>query len=268
MLVEIAEGVHVWREPVLDVNATVVVGSTKCLVVDTLSSVAQATRLATAVRAVTDRPIELVNTHVHFDHWYGNAAFGAERIWSQRQWDIDAQPIAAAIGDYGDAGPGFADELAAVDPVPPTHSVEVEESVDLGGRTAVLAHLGRGHTDHDLVVVVPDAHVAVCGDLVEQGAPPSFGDAYPLDWPATLAALAGRLTDAGGSWQLVPGHGAVVDQEFLHRQHGELASLEWLCRDGYGDGRDPLELAQRSPFGPEHSLVAIRRAYADLDGRA
>ena len=29
--------------------------------------------------------------------------------------------------------------------------------LDLGGRGVTLRHLGRGHTDHDLVVHVPDA---------------------------------------------------------------------------------------------------------------
>ncbi|WP_279580660.1 MBL fold metallo-hydrolase [Fodinicola feengrottensis] len=151
-----------------------------------------------------------------------------------------------------------------MEPIPPTDAVPTERTLDLGGREVTLAYLGRGHTDHDLVALIPDAHVAVCGDLLEQGAPPSFGDAWPLEWPATLAALGSRLS---GSWQLIPGHGAVVDLSFLHRQHSELAALEWLCREGYGDDRSPAELAARSPFNADHSLVAIRRAYAALDGR-
>jgi glyoxylase-like metal-dependent hydrolase (beta-lactamase superfamily II) len=264
MLEEIAERVFVWREPMLDVNATVVVGDQAAVVIDTLSSPAQASRLASAVRATTSAAVQVVNTHAHFDHWYGNEVFAAEHIWAHRCWDVDVQPVSAAISEYGHLGPGFADELAGVDPTPPTSPVPSEQVIDLGGRTVTLAYLGRGHTDHDLVALVPDARVAACGDLLEQGAPPSFGDSWPLEWPATLAALASRMT---GSWQLVPGHGAVVDLAFLHRQHSELAALEWLCRDGYGDGREPSELAPRSPFGPDHSLVAIQRAYAALDGQ-
>jgi glyoxylase-like metal-dependent hydrolase (beta-lactamase superfamily II) len=264
MLEEIAERVYVWREPILDVNATVVVGDSSAVVIDTLSSPAQAARLSIAIRATTALPLQVVNTHVHFDHWYGNEVFAGSPIFAHHCWDVGEAPVAAAISGYGHLGPGFADELAGVEPTSPTTAVSTEQTLDLGGRTVTLAHLGRGHTDNDLIALVPDAHVAVCGDLLEQGAPPSFGDAWPLEWPATLAALGTRLAD---HWQLVPGHGAVVDTAFLHRQHSELASLEWLCREGYGDGRDPTELAQRSPFGPDHSLVAIRRAYADLDGR-
>ena len=38
-----------------------------------------------------------------------------------------------------------------------------------------IAHLGRGHTDGDLVVVVPDADVVFAGDLIESAGPPSVG---------------------------------------------------------------------------------------------
>ena len=63
-----------------------------------------------------------------------------------------------------------------------------------GGRVGRLRHAGRGHSAGDLValVAVLDADVAVVGDLVEQGGPPRFDDAYPLEWPDTLAALQHR----------------------------------------------------------------------------
>ena len=46
-------------------------------------------------------------------------------------------------------------------------------AVDLGGGVRVEAvHLGRGHTDGDLVVVVPGSDVVFAGDLVESAGPP------------------------------------------------------------------------------------------------
>jgi glyoxylase-like metal-dependent hydrolase (beta-lactamase superfamily II) len=91
--------------------------------------------------------------------------------------------------------------------------------LDLGGRTVALRHLGRGHTDHDVVAHVPDAATVFAGDLVEQGAPPSVGpDSDLAAWPATLdalLALAPRL--------VVPGHGDPVDAAFVTEQRAELA---------------------------------------------
>ncbi len=63
------------RYPVLDVNATLVVGDGGALLVDTLSTPGQATELAAAVAAVTSAPLTVVNTHHHFDHCFGNATF-------------------------------------------------------------------------------------------------------------------------------------------------------------------------------------------------
>jgi glyoxylase-like metal-dependent hydrolase (beta-lactamase superfamily II) len=109
---------------------------------------------------------------------------------------------------------------------------------------------------------VPDVAVVVAGDLVEQGAPPSFEDSYPLDWPDTLTdllALQPRL--------VVPGHGAVVDAEFVHDQRAQLSKLEWLIRDGDYDNGTLEAVAAQAPFGPEVGLVAVRRGYANLSGQ-
>jgi hypothetical protein len=116
-------------------------------------------------------------------------------------------------------------------------------------------------------VVVPDAATVIAGDLVEESGPPGFGDSWPLDWPATAAALLEVVAGLVGTVTVVPGHGAPVGEAFLAAQHADLAQLAWLCRDGHRDDRPPQDVAVRSPFGAEMSLLAVRRAYADLDGR-
>ena len=120
-------------------------------------------------------------------------------------------PAAEWATYYRDRGdPVTADALAATDPPLPDHPVDPDASVDLGGRTVGLRHLGRGHTDHDVVVHVPDAAVVFAGDLVEQGAPPDLGDAVVAEWPATLDALLALRPAV-----VVPGHGEPVDARFV-----------------------------------------------------
>jgi glyoxylase-like metal-dependent hydrolase (beta-lactamase superfamily II) len=98
--------------------------------------------------------------------------------------------------------------------------------LEVGGRRVELRFSGRGHTDHDLVVVVPDAGVAFWGDLVEEGAPPVYADdAFPLQWPATLDRLL-----AWAPTVVVPGHGDVVGHGFVRGQGEELAAMAGLCR--------------------------------------
>jgi glyoxylase-like metal-dependent hydrolase (beta-lactamase superfamily II) len=269
---EVARGVYVLRYPVLDVNVSLVVGDGAALLVDTLSTEAQARELREAVRAVTPHPLTVVNTHHHFDHCFGNAVLAApdRPIWAHEEAARLLREEAGRLqresyAEWVPTHPELAAGLAAVAVRPPDHTVHLAATIEVGGRPVALRHLGRGHSAGDLVVHVPDADVLVAGDLVEEGAPPDFGDAYPLEWPETLVALLGLATSAT---VVVPGHGAVVDVDFVRAQHADLTALEWLIRDGHTDGATVDEVAARAPFGPVAARVAVRRAYAELAGRA
>jgi glyoxylase-like metal-dependent hydrolase (beta-lactamase superfamily II) len=269
---EVGDDVFVLRYPVLDVNSTLVLGDGVALLVDTLATPAQAAELAAAARRVTNLPWVLVNTHHHFDHTFGNATLAGDPpcdIWAHEEAValLRARPEAVRREAYEEAlrlAPAIAGELAEAPILAPSRAVHHESTVDLGGRPVELRHLGRGHTAGDLVVHVPDADVVVAGDLVEEGAPPSFGDAYPLEWPEAVAALL-RLTTP--STVVVPGHGAVVGHNFVKGQHEELAALDWLIRDGHADGAPVAKVAAKAPFGPDAARVAVRRGYAELSGR-
>ena len=54
----------------------------------------------------------------------------------------------------------------------PNMEIAVATALDLGDRRVEIAHLGRGHTDGDLLVVVPDADLLFAGDLLESAGPP------------------------------------------------------------------------------------------------
>ena len=92
--VEVADRVHVLRDPLLHVNVTLVVGDGAALLVDTLSTAGQARELAEAARAVTPHPWTIVNTHHHFDHCFGNA--------TQTTYYATATPL--AVGSTGTRG--------------------------------------------------------------------------------------------------------------------------------------------------------------------
>lgn len=270
--VEVAREVYLLRYPVLDVNVTLVVGDGEALLVDTLSTDAQARELADAARAVTGYPWTLVNTHHHFDHCFGNAvlAAGGRPVWGQEEAAALLAEQAARLqrqwyAQFAPSQPELAAGLAAVRVLPPDHTVHQQATVRLGDRLVLLRHLGRGHTAGDLVVQVPDADLLVAGDLVEQSGPPAFEDAYPLEWPETVAAL---LRLAGPDTTVVPGHGTPVDREFVAAQHRDLAALAWLIRDGDAAGAPAEAVAATAPFGPEAALTAAQRGYAELAGRA
>lgn len=269
---EIAAGVYVLRYPVLDVNSTLIVGDGEALIVDTLSTADQARILLDAVRRVTPHPLRVVNTHEHFDHCFGNATVvdvaAVTEVWAHaftadQLREHSGRLIRDAYSRYAADEPELAAGLAEVTVWPPNRTVRAAATLDVGGRQVQLRHLGRGHTAGDLVVLVPDARVVVAGDLVEEGAPPAFEDSYPLEWPTTLVEL---LRHCDGP--VVPGHGAVVDSAFVQVQHELLTRLSWLIREAHADGFPVAEVARRAPFDAPTAQMAVKRGFAELDGRA
>jgi len=222
---EIGERVFVRRHASYDLNVGLIVGAQHCLVIDTRASLGEGTYLAAAVRAVTPLPWTVVNTHSHFDHYLGNAAFPDAPIWASQRC---ADAIAAYGAEQRDAVTDGPEDVHDSPIVGPTRTFTTTASLDLGGRTAELSFPGRGHTDNDIVVTVADAGVTFAGDLVEEGAPPSFGDSFPLDWPATLDTLIA----AAPNGPVVPGHGAVVDWAFVREQRDLLARVAAAGRTG------------------------------------
>jgi len=121
-----------------------------------------------------------------------------------------------------------------------------------------------GHTDHDIVLHVPDAGVLFAGDLLENGAVPFFGDGYPLDWPETALRVAELVIDV-----VVPGHGDHADRAFAEDQAASLAGLADLGRRVH---RGELSLDDALPLTPfrvypgEAIRRPLQRALAQLRG--
>ncbi|TDC94380.1 MBL fold metallo-hydrolase [Saccharopolyspora aridisoli] len=251
--IEVAERVFARRHAELDLTTGLVVGDDAALVVDTRGDHRQGAELAEAVRQITRAPLRIALTHGHFDHCFGTSAFLPAPVWAHHRCPGFLDRTASTqrerwVEHYREQDdPDTADALAASIPAPPDHLVADAAELDLGGRAVRLHHPGLGHTDHDLVVEVPDASVVFAGDLVEQGAPPDFEDAHPQHWPAAVDALL-----ALNPTTVVPGHGTPVTPDFVRGQHAELALLAEVCR-----GRLP---AARSPFPDDTTGIALGRS--------
>ena len=73
---EVGDRVWVARYEWYDVNVTVVQGEAGLLVVDTHASLDAGRSVLADVRRLSSAPlVGVVNTHEHFDHTFGNAAF-------------------------------------------------------------------------------------------------------------------------------------------------------------------------------------------------
>lgn len=260
---EIGDRVFTRHFDFLDQQIGVVLGGDDVLVVDTRASPAHARVIVEELHELTPNPVSIVvDSHWHWDHTFGNSVFRPAAIWGHvRAAERLRRDGLAAIREVSEDMPGIAEQLAEVVIDPPEHTLEDRATLHVGDRVVELSYHGRGHTEGDIAVVVPDANVLFAADLVENGAPPSFGDSYPLDWPVTVERLLPLATGA-----VVPGHGAIGDRAFLEDQLGAFRRLAELARQVHAGGL-PIEAAMaEAPFGPRTPRIAFERALAQLRG--
>lgn len=227
---EVGPGVYARRHEELNLNCGLIVGEERSVVVDTRIYHRQGVELLESVREITDTEIVVVNTHAHYDHCFGNSAFRDSQIYAHvgaaddlmRTGESQRSQIVEHLRRTDRES--LAQEIAQTEIVLPFYLVETDTELDLGGRSAHLLYAGRGHTDHDLAVAVPDAGVVFTGDLVEEGADPAMEDAFPLEWAGTLQALAAKPA-AEGAEVWVPGHGDTVGPDFVRAQAAQLTQM-------------------------------------------
>jgi glyoxylase-like metal-dependent hydrolase (beta-lactamase superfamily II) len=256
---EVGDRVWVRRYESLDQTIGVVGGASGLVVIDTRASHRLADALRDELKPLPGSVHAVVNTHGHWDHVFGNARFVPTPIWGhvrcasmilERGEEMRARLIEA----YG------ADQFGEVVLTPPTELFEDVATLDLGDRQLELRYLGRGHTDNDIVIAVPDASVLFVGDLLENAPAPGFGDSYPIAWAETGAVLLGLVDGA-----VVPGHGDPFDRAFAERQVAELSALAKLAREAARGSIGLDEAIRRSPFPAEPTGEALERARLELE---
>jgi glyoxylase-like metal-dependent hydrolase (beta-lactamase superfamily II) len=258
---EVGDRVWVRRYASLDQTIGVVGGTEGLVVIDTRASHRLADELRGDLRQLPGTLVAAVNTHGHWDHVFGNARFAPSPIWGHVR-------CATMITEHGEAqrarlltayGPETAEQFREVELTPPTMLFDERATLELGDRQLDLRYLGRGHTDNDIVVTVPDASVLFAGDLLENAPAPGFGDSFPIAWVETGRALLGLVDGA-----VVPGHGDPFDRSFAERQVAELAALAELAKEAAAGTIDLHEAVRRSPFPAEASSEALERARLEL----
>lgn len=210
-LTKVAEGVYVHHGQHLDIddgyqgdicNIGVVIGREAIAVIDTGGSKHTGEQLLQAIKAISPLPIRyVINTHVHPDHTYGNAAFqngtthfvGHEKLANtmllrQEQYE---KLNARLLGDAGKAS-------NTVTPDTPVHN---QLTLDLGERQLQLQAQRVAHTHTDLTVLDTKTNTLFTGDLLfAQRTPVVEGDLKGL-----IAAL--EQINQSHYTLIVPGHG-------------------------------------------------------------
>jgi glyoxylase-like metal-dependent hydrolase (beta-lactamase superfamily II) len=258
-----------------DPNVGAVVGKDAVLAVDARATPALAREWLDELRGLTDKPVRyLVLTHYHAVRVLGASAFDAE-------WVIAHEGTRRWIYERGDAD--FESETRRfprlfrdVESIPgltyPNVAFADLLRIDLGGREVQVLHLGRGHTQGDAAVWLPDEKILLAGDLVEARAAPYMGDAFVEEWSTkTLDQV-----EALGAEVIVPGRGPAAGPEAIAETRDYLRTLWDSVRAGHANLKDAFEAARAAlepRFGDwwifEHCLpFNVARAWDEAHGVA
>jgi quinoprotein relay system zinc metallohydrolase 2 len=210
-------------------NIGFVIGTDAVAVIDTGGSYAVGMALKEALRAITRLPIRyVINTHVHPDHVFGNAAFiddDPARAGVQPQL-IGHAMLPQAMALRGDAylrnlrkQLGGAAEKSRL--VAPSVTVQAHLTLDLGHRKLELTAWPSAHTNNDLSVFDVTSGTLWTGDLLFIERTPAI-DGDIKGWLSATDAL-----EKLPAVTTIPGHGPVTrhKNEALARQRDYLATL-------------------------------------------
>lgn len=234
-LKDIGDGIYIHHGEHLDIdagyqgdicNVSVVVGSKGVAVIDTAGSLEVGKQLRAAIAEITQLPIlYVINTHVHPDHIFGNAAFIADKPTF-----VGHESLAEAMQIREEGYKKLNEKYLGVnakgsDIVIPTLAVKDTLNLDLGDRSLTLQAYPVAHTNTDITVIDSKTQTLFTGDLL-------FIERTPViegDIKGLIAALEQLKTNSSIQF-LVPGHGQATSHWMLAIDN-ELHYLNVLLRD-------------------------------------
>lgn len=184
-------------------NIGVVIGRDATAVIDSGGTLQHARTVIDAVGKMGAPAIKyLINTHMHPDHVFGNAAFKDVTIIGHKNLPRGLEARAAFYLQSYKRQLGE-EAMRGVEIIPPTQTVDRETVIDLGDRRLQLKAWKAAHTDNDLTVLDMETRTLFAGDLVFLGHLPTL-DGSLLGWLRQMDELA-----AVPATRVVPGHGPV-----------------------------------------------------------
>jgi len=278
--IQVADGIYVFMTPPYgdvgqDGNSVVILSNDGVLFFDTNGSKAAADAVLAEIRKLTDKPVRyVVNSHWHWDHWYGTEVYqrafpDLHVITHEKTRELMMGP-ALAFNQPGldEQLPGYLEDLgervaAAEAATPPPGNLERLRSalamgrffldqkraarhvfpdvtfsdrltLHLGEREIQVLNYGRAVTPGDAFLYLPKEKVVVTGDLLVN--PVSFAlGVYPTGWLNTLEKI-----DRLDATVWVTGHGEPLhDKTLLHATMEVFSELLRQGKDARARGLDP-----------------------------
>jgi len=252
-------------------NASFVVGSEGVAVIDTSGSEVMGEELREAIRAVTNKPIKyVINTHMHPDHVFGNAAFKQDNPTYVGHYKL-ARALGTRAESYSTASKEMMGKkvFEGSEIILPTLGIKEPTTLDLGDRTLLLEPQPTAHTDNDLIITDSKTNTLFLGDLLFSVHIPTL-DGSIKGWLALIDQLGQRKAA-----RVVPGHGPKTMQlpEALDPEQRYLATVAADVRRLIAEGKTLSEATKTAGFSEkdawklfdQYHVRNVTAAFAELE---
>ena len=282
---ELAPGVFLFSTPPygdvgLDGNSIAILSRDGVLVFDSNGTPAASALVLAEIRTLTEQPVRwVVNSHWHWDHWYGTEtyqhvfpdvrivsheknrqlmvgpALAFNKPFLEEQLPAYLQNMEKRAADKPELKPlldtdkAFLAQKQNVHLVFPNFTFTDRLALELGDRHIEVLNYGRGVTPGDTFVYLPKEKILLLGDLIVN--PITFAlSGFPTEWLRVLEKV-----DALDATTIVTGHGAPLHDKTL--LHATMEVFRVLLREGKAakaKGLDP-DQAKEAIFPGLHDLM-------------
>ncbi|ODA67017.1 Hydroxyacylglutathione hydrolase [Methyloligella halotolerans] len=186
-------------------NTAFIVGDDAVAVIDTSGTAIAGEAFRKRLREVTDKPIRyVINTHMHPDHVFGNAAFKQDNPEFVAHKNMKAGLSVRAETYLASSERMMGKEaMKGTEVILPTREIAEKETLDLGNRTLVLEPQQTAHTNNDLIITDEKTGTLFLGDLLFSRHIPTL-DGSILGWLDLIEKFQDRKAT-----RVVSGHGPI-----------------------------------------------------------
>jgi len=203
-------------------NVSFIVGSKGIAVIDTGGSLKTGQALRDAIRQVSNLPIlYVINTHVHPDHIFGNAAFIQDKATFVGHEKLPDAMERRRENYLRINQQWLGDAFAGSEIVKPSMLVKTTANLDLGERTLLLTAYPTAHTNTDLTVFDYKSATLWTGDLLFVERTPSI-DGDIKGWLAVINEL--KTNEAEFA---IPGHSSLLKEANWKKQLNDQERYLW-----------------------------------------
>jgi quinoprotein relay system zinc metallohydrolase 2 len=203
-------------------NVSFIVGSKGIAVIDTGGSLKTGQALREAIRQVSNLPIlYVINTHVHPDHIFGNAAFIQDKATFVGHEKLPDAMERRRENYLRINQQWLGDAFAGSEIVKPSMLVKMTANLDLGERKLLLTAYPTAHTNTDLTVFDHKSATLWTGDLLFVERTPSI-DGDIKGWLAVINELKTHEAEFA-----IPGHSSSLKDANWKKQLNDQERYLW-----------------------------------------